>query len=214
MTKSEMLLGRLIEERLTPGADTAEIDRRITAYFEEEWCIVFTDMEGFSRHGAEQGIVPLLCLIHELKRTARPIIEQNGGFVIKTIADSFLILFRRAPDALQCLLQLNRALAAYNAGRDRERQIEIGAGIGFGRILKLGDEDVYGVEVNYAARLGEDLAKPGEILMTDAARAAVLYHPDVEIEPVGIELPFAAFRVRYDRTRARSDEPASSPQPL
>ena len=43
-------------------------------------------------------------------------------------------------------------------------------GIGHGRILKIGDEDVYGHEVNLASKLGEDAAKGDEILATTAVK--------------------------------------------
>lgn len=198
MTKSELLLGRLIEERMVPGADVADVDRRIRTFFEEEWCVVFTDMAGFSRMSASLGIVPFLCLIHELKRMARPVIESHGGFILKSLADSFLIIFRRAPDAMACLIELQRKLAAYNEGRGEGERIELGAGVGFGRVLKIGDEDVYGVEVNSAARLGEDLADPYEILVTDSARAALLHLPGVTFEAVERGTTFPAFRAKYD----------------
>lgn len=197
MTQSEILLGRLIEERLTPGADIAEIDARIRSFFEEEWCVVFTDLAGFSRHSAENGIVPFLCLIQEFKRIARPVLESRGGLIVKVIADSLLVVFRRAPDALLALIELQRALATYREGRPTSEHIEMGAGIGFGKILKIGDDDVYGVEVNYAARLGEDRAAPWEILATDAARASLLHMPEVTFEPYDGEKAFTAWRVNY-----------------
>jgi adenylate cyclase len=194
MTKSQMLLSRLIEERLTPNADQVDIDHRITALFEEEWCVVFSDMVGFSKHAEVHGMISALCSLHELKRVSRPIFEASGGFVVKTLGDSFLTLFRRPQDGLSCQLQLNRALLAYNATRDPVRHLEIGSGIGFGRVLKIGDEDVFGREVNAASRLGEDLAKAQEILITDAARAAVMHLPGVDFEPYP-GLTFPAFRV-------------------
>lgn len=197
MTPSEMLLGRLIEERLTPGADLAEVDAKIRSFFEEEWAVVFTDMAGFSRHAAANGIVPFLCLVHELKRIARPVFESNGGFVLKVIADSFLVVFRRAPDALKAVIELQRALETYRAGKPFEQHIEVGAGIGFGKVLKIGDQDVFGVEVNYAAKLGEDEAGPWQVLLTDAARAAVLHSPGVTFEPYEHPHGFPAWRACY-----------------
>lgn len=202
-TKSELMLSRLIEERLTPGADVAEVDRRIRALFEEEWCVVFTDMAGLSRHSAEHGIVPLLCLIHELKRIARPVFEAHGGFVLKTIAGSFLVVFRRAPDALDALVELQRLLVQYNQNREPVQHIEVGAGIGYGRVLKIGDEDVYGVEVNYAAKLGEEVAQPGEILVTDSARAALMHLPGVAYEPLDRGLNFSAFKALHQPSGGR-----------
>ena len=42
-------------------------------------------------------------------------------------------------------------------------------GIGFGQILRIGDHDVFGREVNAASKLGEDTAKANEILVTKSA---------------------------------------------
>ena len=53
-------------------------------------------------------------------------------------------------------------------------------GIGFGNILNIGDEDLFGNEVNLASKLGEDVAERGEILLTAAARAQ-LHEADIPI---------------------------------
>ncbi len=42
-------------------------------------------------------------------------------------------------------------------------------GIGYGDVLMLEGEDMYGSEFNLASKLGEDLAQQGEILLTDCA---------------------------------------------
>ena len=39
-------------------------------------------------------------------------------------------------------------------------------------MLRIGDRDVYGAEVNTAAKLGEDMAKAGEILISKAVHQA------------------------------------------
>jgi class 3 adenylate cyclase len=67
--------------------------------------------------------------------------------------------------------------------------------LGFGRVLRIGDRDVYGSEVNAAAKLGEDIARAGEILVTDAVSKAA---PEHVFEPIS-EVPpgaQAAFRLR------------------
>ena len=43
-------------------------------------------------------------------------------------------------------------------------------GVGFGRVLRVGDADVFGPEVNAAAKLGENTAQAGEILITGSVR--------------------------------------------
>lgn len=41
--------------------------------------------------------------------------------------------------------------------------------IGYGSLLVIGGDDVYGDEMNLACKLGEDLAERGEVLLTQAA---------------------------------------------
>ncbi len=43
----------------------------------------------------------------------------------------------------------------------------------------VGDNDLYGSEMNLACKLGEDLARRGEILLTQAAFQEVRHHPGV-----------------------------------
>lgn len=197
MTRSEVLLGQLIEERLTPGADLREIDERIRAHFEEECCVAFIDAAGFGRRPTE-GTISLLCLIHEFRRIARPLVESHQGEIVKSVGDGLLLLFRRAPDALQCLLQLNRTLASYNAGRPPDQRLEVTSGIGFGRVLRVGSDGVFGAEVHHASRLGQDLAEPYEVLVTDAARAALLHTPNVEFAPASVTSSIPVYRAIYD----------------
>lgn len=173
MAKATATLASLINERLRPAADTADVDRRIEALFGEEWCVVFSDMEGFSRRAARTGIIPFLALIHQMNRLCRPIIKHHAGFVLKRIADSYLILFRDPRVALGACVEMQLALARYNDQADERDHIHVGFGIGHGRVLKIGAEDVFGMEVNLAAKLGEDIAGAQEILLTRAAALAI-----------------------------------------
>ncbi len=184
-------LWKLIEERGLPGADTDAIDRRIWDLFGQEWAVVFTDLVGFSRQVARFGIIHFLQIILEQKRLLLPIIERHDGILIKLEADSLLILFRQASAAVTCTIAMQRACHALNERRVPEEQVILCAGIGHGRLLKIGDVDVYGQEVNAASKLGEDTAKGNEILATAAARAAAGDIPGLGWEEVRAEFPGA-----------------------
>lgn len=169
---SETRLWALIAERAKPGADRAALDARIWDLFGEDWAVMFTDLSGFSRQVAQFGILHFLQIIHEQKALLLPIVEAHDGILIKIEADSFLILFRRAASALACGIAMQRACRQLNRDRVPEEQVLLCLGIGYGRVLKIGDVDVYGAEVNAASKLGEDTAKANEILITEAARVA------------------------------------------
>jgi class 3 adenylate cyclase len=170
---SEARLWRLIEERTKPGSDVDEIDRRIWDLFGEEWSVMFTDLSGFSRQVERFGILHFLQVIHEQRKLLLPIVDNFDGLLIKQEGDSFLILFRRPERAVACAQQMQRACALYNERRKPEEQILLCVGIGFGRVLRIGDADVWGKEVNAASKLGEDAAKVHEILVTEAVRKAL-----------------------------------------
>lgn len=203
---SEVRLWTLIEERCAPGADVARIDQRIWDLFGESWAVLFTDLSGFSRQVAAFGIIHFLQVIFEQKRLLLPLAAANDGILIKVEADSLLIIFKRASSALRCAIEMQHACQAYNDGRPQEEAVLLCVGLGFGRILRIGDSDVYGQEVNAASKLGEDTAKANEILVTAAARAAMEDVGGVDYEVLGHAVPGSEsnFRVIYPRTIERN----------
>lgn len=179
----------------------AEIDQRIWDLFGEEWAIMFTDLSGFSRRVEEFGIIHFLQIIYEQHQLLLPIVERHDGLLIKEEGDSLLILFRRPERALDCAVSMQLACREVNgrSARKPEEQILLCVGLGFGRILRIADQDAWGREVNLASKLGEDTAKAGEILVTAAARAALGARGDVTFESIGASSlgPEENFRVGY-----------------
>jgi class 3 adenylate cyclase len=196
---SQDRLERLIEERLVPGADKQAIDQIIWKLFGERWAVMFTDLIGFSRNVAEFGIVQFLETIHISHRLLVPCLERGAGILLKTEGDSMLVIFRDAGDALQAAVDMQRCLSAYNAVRPRVEHVLLGIGVGYGDVLRIGDVDVFGAEVNAAAKLGEDTAVAGEILLTAAVREAVAAHRFEGFDPLEVAPPGtdAAYRLRF-----------------
>lgn len=192
-------LWQLIEQRTAPGADVAAIDARIWELFGERWAIMATDLSGFSRRVAEFGITHFLQIIFEQRRHLLPIVEQHDGLLIKAEADNFLIIFRAADRALDCALALQAACARLNDRREPPDQVRMCIGIGYGDILRIADEDIFGAEVNAASKLGEDTAGPDEILVTGAAREAIGARADVTYDQLDVDIPGSptCFRVSY-----------------
>jgi class 3 adenylate cyclase len=196
---SQARLWALIEERTRRGADVKAIDQRIWDLFGEDWAVMFTDLSGFSRQVATFGIIHFLQVIHEQKQLLLPIVHDHDGILIKIEADSFMIIFKRARRALDCGLAMQKACGQLNARRVAEEQVLLCLGIGSGRILRIGDTDCYGGEVNAASKLGEDVAKAGEILVTRSARDQIGEVAGLTFEPLDVAVPGTdqAFRVRY-----------------
>lgn len=168
LSASEDRLEKLLAERLQTGADKGAIDARIWDLFGEEWAVMFTDLSGFSRGVASFGIIHFLQIIQEAQRILIPRIDEHDGILLKVEGDSFLVIFRKLAKAIECALAMQITCHDYSLDRDEAEQIRLCVGIGFGRMLRIGDRDVFGSEVNAAAKLGEDIAEAGEILVTEA----------------------------------------------
>jgi class 3 adenylate cyclase len=130
---------------------------------------MYTDLSGFSRGVENFGIIHFLQIIREQSRLFLPIVAACNGILLKTEADSLMLMFRRPESSLTCAVEMMRTSHQYNRNRPPEDQIRLCVGIGYGEVLRLGDTDVFGYEVNAACKLGEDVAKPDQILITDSA---------------------------------------------
>lgn len=167
---SEDRLEKLIQERLEHGADKDKVDQRIWDLFGEEWCVMFTDLSGFSRGVSKFGIIHFLQTIYESERLLIPIIEDHDGILLKAEGDSLLVIFRNVDKAIQSTLRMHEVLNEYNKDKTPEEQILLCVGLGYGKVLRIGDQDVFGAEVNAASKLGEDTAEPWEILVTSSVK--------------------------------------------
>lgn len=183
MDPEEAELWALIDRRCVEGAG---VDASIWARFGAERAVMYTDLAGFSRRVAEFGIIHFLQVIHEHRRLVVPIVEAHGGRVTKIEADSLLIQFDRVQDALTAAIAMQRACDAHNADRPPQRQVLLCIGLGFGRVLRIGDVDLYGVEVNATSKLGEDTARAHEILATEAFCRQLGPREGVAVEEIGV----------------------------
>lgn len=196
---SQERLEKLLAERLTPGANREAVDKRIWNLFGETWAVMFTDLSGFSRNVAQFGIVHFLQVIYESQRIFVPCVDRHDGILLKMEGDSMLIIFRTVANALRCAVDMQRAAKAYNVDKPQEEQILQCIGLGYGPMLRIGDHDVFGREVNAASKLGEDIAKAWEILVTDSVQEAAANIDGLQFEPIADIPPGAksAARVIY-----------------
>ena len=87
----ESLLNKRIRFR-NNATKKKQIDQRIWDLFGEEWCILFTDLVGFSRFANKFGIIHFVQMIKESERIFTPIIEEYDGFVVKSEGDTLIVI--------------------------------------------------------------------------------------------------------------------------
>lgn len=171
--RSRGRMEKFLQERNEHPERAEEIDAKIHRAFGETLAVFVMDMSGFSRQTIRHGIIHFLAQIHRMHAIATPVVEGNGGEVIKYEADNVFAVFQDVAQAVAAALELDRALEAANTMLPDEYDMHGEFGIGYGEILVIENEDIYGSEVNLASKLGEDLAQRGEILLTESAHKRV-----------------------------------------
>ena len=163
---------------LDPAA-RAVAEERIRADFETECAVLVLDLSGFSIHVRRGGILPHLRRIRRMQSLASPLVADAGGALVKCEADNLIAVFPAARGAVEAALAIHDALAANPGGPGPDDVLSAGIGIDYGRFLLIAGRDAFGDPVNVAHKLGEDLARAGETLVTAEVRRRLGEAPDL-----------------------------------
>ena len=161
----------LLDAMIAHPEERSRIAAQIERDFGEVRALLVLDMSGFSVITQKHGIACFLLMIHQLRAVAKPAVEEAGGLVVKAEADNLYCMFEDVGEAIAAAREINARLRTLEPVTPGCPPISVSIGIGYGRILNIDEEDMFGDEVNLASKLGEDVAKAGEILLTEAASA-------------------------------------------
>src|SRR5262245_7522787 len=187
-------LRRLLDARNEHPESLADIDGEIWRRFGRTCAVLVLDMCGFSRLTMRYGITHFLAMIRRLGVVVGPVVVAGGGRVVKTEADNVFATFDDVPQALATARAIHSSLEAANSFLPEDWDLHAGIGIGYGPLLLIGEEDLFGSEMNLASKLGEDIAGRGEIMLSASARERVADVVTAAESPVQLSgLTFRAF---------------------
>jgi adenylate cyclase len=186
------------------------VERRLAA-------IMAVDVVGYSRlMGAdEEGTLAAMNMIR--RELGDPKIKEHRGRIVKTTGDGLLVEFSSVVDAVRCAVEVQREMAARNAGVPADSRIEFRMGINLGDII-VEDGDIFGDGVNVAARL-EALAEPGGICTSRVVRDQVRDKLDFSFEDMGeqqvknIARPVRTHRILLGDGLPEPENAAAGPAP-
>ena len=168
-------MNKRFEDLLLHYAQENEKDKRekIAATLWQEFgkvkAVFVVDMSGFSLLAYRHGIVHYLSMVRRMQLTTKPIVEKFRGQVVKFEADNCFAMFDDPLSAVRAAIALNTAFFAVNVLTEDEFDIRVSIGIDYGDVLLIGGPDYFGNAVNCACKMGEDIAGPGEILVSATA---------------------------------------------
>jgi adenylate cyclase len=191
-------LAAYLERRAQADAESwPALDSRLARGLFRRRAIVFTDTANFTTRTFEHGILHFLMLFERFVPEVERGLRAMKGRLVKVEGDSLLLEYERPEGACRGVAAIEALLRQRNRGLPARDQLWFSYGIGWGDVLNLGD-DVFGLEVNLASKLGEDVARPGEALLTPAATQALAAAERRRLKPYG-EVEFGGVGVRVHR---------------
>ncbi|MEE8505045.1 MAG: adenylate/guanylate cyclase domain-containing protein, partial [Kiloniellales bacterium] len=173
------------------------------------------DVVGYSRlMGADEAGTLARLKAHRAE-LIDPKIAERRGRIVKLMGDGTLVEFASVVDAVQCALDIQRAMAERNAGVPEDRRIALRIGVNLGDVIVEGD-DIYGDGVNVAARL-EGCAEPGGICISAVVHDQVRGKVDASFRDLGeqalknIDRPVRIST--WEDSEAAAAAPAAAPHP-
>ena len=136
--------------------DQPSAQRRLTA-------VLCADVVGYSRLMQADEQATHAALTSRRKLFAERI-AAHAGRIVNAPGDSILAEFASVVQAVECALEIQRAVAAADAGLAAERRMQFRIGINLGDVL-VDSDGIYGDGVNIAARL-ESLCQPGGVAVS------------------------------------------------
>jgi serine/threonine protein kinase len=133
--------------------------------------VMVTDIAGYAERTGQQSREEAARWLKLHEQLLSPVFKGFRGKVVKTIGDAFLVTFGSPTDAVLCGMAIQDRLWFHNQTARAEEQIRVCVAISAGEV-RLHKGDIFGEAVNLAARV-ETLAKPGDVLLTDAVYATM-----------------------------------------
>jgi adenylate cyclase len=172
--------------------------------------ILAADVVGYSRLMEQDEAGTMAQLRARRHDVLMPSVARHGGRVFKLMGDGVFIEFGSVVNAVECAVDLQKAMHTKNAGAPTHQRILMRIGINLGDVIVEGS-DLYGDGVNMAARL-EALADPGGICISGDVYRQVRSKLNLDFQDLGeqkvknIAEPVHAYRIQIDGAESRLAE--------
>ncbi|MBV8140232.1 MAG: AAA family ATPase [Deltaproteobacteria bacterium] len=199
--KGEYSSGDLVSDAtdLTAKAAVASIRDLATDHtLERTVTILISDVEDSAKLFDKLGDLRAQEIIREHNEIVRVEVARHGGKEIKTMGDSFMVVFSSARRAVLCAISIQRAFSRYEKEHG-DQPLQVRIGLHAGEPINESD-DLFGKAVILAARITA-LARGGEILVSSLLRELTENAGDLrfdeakEVELKGLSGFYRVYRV-------------------
>ncbi len=158
--------------------------------------ILILNMTGLTKTALKYGSLYSFLRIFDIQKVCTPVFLKYGAKKIRTFADDFTATFYDPESALDAALEIHRRVRIFNQSEQScDVCFECTIGLGYGEVFEIGADQAMGNEMNQTSKLGEDVARGGETLITEGFYNAVKSRSDVSYVPrIHEDLPFRFYR--------------------
>jgi adenylate cyclase len=170
MLEQNMNLFQNMAALIEKGIDPTSCEELLWNRYGETVATLVLDTTGFSRVTESHGIVHFLSRLMQLRALCQPIFEQHNSKRFHFHADNGFAIFPNIDDAIKSATAVHEAV--YTAGLllTNEERFRVSIGLGYGKMLYSETlEGYFSEEMNFASKLGEDIAAGDETLITKNA---------------------------------------------
>ena len=151
--------------------------------YQYQCAILSLDMTGFTSSAMSIGELPSLLRILDAQRVCIPVLKDFGAGLIRCFADDIVAVFDEPNSAIDAAFEAHRRIELFNnSSLASKHPTRICVGIGFGKVFEIGPNLSQGDEMNRSSKLGEDIARANETLLTENAFEALKDRSDIHFQ--------------------------------
>ena len=174
------------------GLAADAVEHRVWARHGTTCAMLALDSAGMTRVTRAHGIAHFLARFVQMRDLAQAILERRGCLAWRSYADNLFAEFPAADAALAAALEIHRTLRARGIMLTDGEPYRVCIAVGHGRVLDNGPLGVLGDEMNIVAKLGEDIAAPGETLLTQAGYQSLATQARPPVEKIELTISTVA----------------------
>jgi class 3 adenylate cyclase len=145
--------------------------------------ILALDMTGFTATAINIGELESFLRIVDAQKVCIPVLKDFGAELVRCFADDVVAVFESPEAAVDAAFEMHRRVENFsNSILASDHPTQCCIGIGYGDVFAIGPNLAQGDEMNRASKLGEDIARANETLLTERAFAAVKARTDIVFE--------------------------------
>ncbi len=151
--------------------------------YQRQRAILSLDMTGFTQSAMNIGELESLLRILDAQRVCIPVLKDFDAELIRCFADDIVAIFDDPHKAIDASFEIHRRVELFaNSELASDHPTQCCIGIGFGQVFEIGPNLAQGDEMNRASKLGEDISRASETLLTERAYDAIKKRSDINFK--------------------------------